>query len=683
MMRPPHAIRVAVDTGGTFTDLQIFDERSGETYELKTPTTPEDPSLGLANGLTAAAERFGFALGDIDSVTHGTTIATNALLQRKLPRGALIATEGFTDILEIGRHVRKDVYSLAPEVRPPLIARRDRFGLVERMDASGDVSAPIDFAALHNIAERIAEQKIATIAVCLINAHANPAHEIAVGDWLKERFPEIPVSLSSEISPEIREYERSSTVALNALLRPIVETYISNLAERLREIGVEALLYIIQSNGGVCSPEIAAAEPVRLFLSGPSGGAAAARHISARRGEPNMIAIDIGGTSTDVSIIRDGAIADTSESEIEGYALRLPMIEIRTIGAGGGSITELASGGQLRVGPASAGADPGPAAYGKGGSAPTVTDAHIVLGRLDPGSFFKGEMAIDGELARRAIEANIAEPLGISPEEAADGLTQLASVNMANAIRLSLFEKGMDPLDFSLLSFGGGGGLHAVQIAEEIGIGRILFPRATSTLSAYGLLWSHMVHDFVTACFAPAREAAGRVGDILTQLTEEARRRLTDDGVPAEDRDIQTAFDLRYRGQAFELTVGAAAGPPTEEMLERAIADFHQLHEQRYAYCQPEATVDLVAVRVRAVGLIRKTAASFQLGGAARPAGSRDVYLDGAWRNIAVHDYDALRPDSSLAGPAIIEQPYTTIFVPGGWHARATEDGDVQAERAS
>ena len=676
-------VRIAVDTGGTFTDFQIFNKASGETFELKTPTTPEDPTSGMVRGLESAAERFDFRLDTIDSITHGTTIATNALLQGNLPRGGLITTEGFTDVLEIGRHVRRDVYSLAPETRPPLVARRDRFALPERMAASGVSTTPVDRVTLANIAEHIGQRDIETIAVCLINAHINPAHEIEVGDWLRSHFPGMPISLSNEISPEIREYERTSTVVLNALLRPILETYIRNLEARLADIGVSAKLYIIQSNGGVCSPRTAATEPVRLFLSGPSGGAAAARHMAATLDVPNMIAMDIGGTSTDVSIVHDGETSNTNESEVAGCALRLPMIEIRTIGAGGGSIAAVDVSGQLHIGPESAGADPGPAAYGRGGLLATVTDAHVVLGRLDPGAIFESEITLDAEASRRVVRSSVAEPLGVSLEVAAEGLTRLTSSNMANAIRLSLFEKGMDPLDFCLLSFGGGGGLHAAQVAEEIGIRRVIFPRSASAFSAYGLLWSNMAHDFVTACFGPARAMATEVSALLSRLMVEARARLTDDDVPAEVQELQALFDLRYRGQAFELSIPVAADPSVEKMLDDAIADFHDLHKQRYAYSQPEAIVNIVAVRVRAIGVIRHAADAVVSASAARPALTRRVYLDGAWREIAVLAFDALSVDNAVAGPAIIEQPYASIFLPAGWRAQATAFQDIQAERVA
>lgn len=674
-------IRVAIDTGGTFTDFQIYDSSSGNSYELKTPTTPEDPSLGLVTGLEDAAKRFGFTLSQIDRITHGTTIATNALLQSKFPRGALITTEGFTDVLEIGRHVRKDVYSLEPEHKHILMCRRDRFGLSERMGASGTPIKPVCHKSLESIVEKITNNGIETIAVCLINAHVNAQHEIEVGNQLEKFFPTLPISLSTDITPEIREYERTSSVVLNALLRPIVETYISNLEARLKAIGINAKVFIIQSNGGVCSPATASKEPVRLFLSGPSGGAAAACHLSLLQNKPNLIAMDIGGTSTDVSIVFNGKTSDVYQSEIEGCALKIPMIEIRTIGAGGGSIASISKPANLRVGPESAGANPGPAAYGLGGELATVTDAHVALGTINPNSFFEGKLDLSGELSRKVIDVNIAAPLQSSIENAAEGLVEVVSARMSNAIRLSLFEKGLDPLDFSLVGFGGGGGLHAIQVAEEIGIKHVLFPRYASTFSAYGLLWSNIIHDFVVSVYGPIKETGKQIIKAIEKLNKDALQQLAEDSIALKNSELKTALDLRYQGQAFELSININSDQDASYIIDQAIKDFHDLHKLRYAYSQPEAVIELVAVRLRAIGTI---------GYSARPAPpcmseesihKRDIYHEGAVKTVNVYKFDNLLANEIIEGPVIIEQPYTTILIPAHWNTQLTEFGDLEATK--
>ena len=522
---PPRRVRIAVDVGGTFTDFEILDEATGETLAAKTQTTPEDPSEGLLTGLRVAAERFGFSLGDISALLHGTTIATNAVLQRRLPKGALITTAGFEDVLEIGRHFRRDVYASKAEPRAMLIPRAWRLGIKERTLATGAIETPLDETEIVRVAERLETGGVQCVAVCLLSAYANADHETRIGALLAKHAPGLDVSLSHEVSPEIREFERTSTTVLNALLVPVVRGYLERLRARLKEAGFRAPVYLVQSNGGVMSPETAALLPARLLLSGPSGGALAAETIAQRLAMPNMVAVDMGGTSYDVSIVSEGRTRLVTQGTVDGLPVRLPMIEIRTIGSGGGSIARVEERGRLRVGPESAGAQPGPVCYARGGSEPTVTDANVVLGRIDPALFLGGAMRLDAALAGAAIAERVGKPLSLAVEDAAEGIVRVAVARMAGAIRLSLFEKGLDPEDFTLLSFGGASGLHACDTADEIGIGRVVFPRDPGTLSAWGMLYSDVVHVMTRARLMKAdRTAAPALEQICGELPQQGHR---------------------------------------------------------------------------------------------------------------------------------------------------------------
>ena len=414
-------IRIGADIGGTFTDLEIFNTRERRITSHKVPTTPEDPSIGLMIGLKEAGERFGFGLTDIGYLLHGTTIATNAVLQRKFPRAALVTTAGFEDVLEIGRHSRREIYSVKPRPAPPLISRNHRLGILERIGSNGAVERPLTDPALDQLVEKLSRLNVATVAVTLLNAYVNAAHEQDIAARLARDLPDIAVTLSSTVSPEIREYERTNTTALNALLIPVVKAYLDRLQLRMQEHGLTARLLIVQSNGGVCSPETAAREPVRLLLSGPSGGALGSLTIAKTLQEPSLVGVDMGGTSFDVSVVRNNRIEIITQGEIDRVPVRVPMIEIRTIGAGGGSIAHVDKNGRVTVGPESAGAHPGPVCYSRGGTEPTVTDANLALGRLDPDYFLGGVMPLDLDATRKAINAKVAAPLGLDLERAAGG----------------------------------------------------------------------------------------------------------------------------------------------------------------------------------------------------------------------------------------------------------------------
>lgn len=671
-------IRIGIDIGGTFTDLQVLNERTSTLHRLKVSTTPEDPSIGLMTGLNEAARTFGFDLSDIRLLLHGTTIATNAVLERRLAKGVLLTTAGFEDVLEIGRHVRRDIYS-ARQRRPDLlIPRNRRFGVAERMRADGTAEIPLDIAALEPLAERIADAE--AIAVSLLHAYVNSAHEEMLADWLAKRLPHIPVSISSDISPEIREYERSSTTALNALLMPVVGTYLARLRERMREAGLGARLLLVQSNGGVCSPETAARHPARLLLSGPSGGALATSRMAGLMGRPNLLGVDMGGTSFDICVVNGSAVTQMTQGEVDGLPVRLPMIEIRTIGSGGGSIAAIDESGRMHVGPRSAGSFPGPVCYGRGGNEPTVTDANLVTGRLDPAKFLGGSMNLDVAGAQAAMQAKVANPLGLDLAEAAEGILTVTNTSLAAAARLSLFEKGLDPRDFSLLSFGGAGGLHAIPLADELGIDEVVFPAQAATFSALGILQSNILHDLTRSRVVPATDASlDWIGSALADLRARADALLQQDSVPPSDRQYEVFIDLRYRGQASELVIPWPTPAATAASLAVAKQAFHEGHNKRFSYSDPDALVEIVALRLSAVGMLPGIEAGMAAIDLAEAVVRRTIWLDGTWQEVPVVPSRTITKD--LVGPALIEGELTTILLGTGWRCGPGPDGALVATR--
>ncbi|MBU6378698.1 MAG: hydantoinase/oxoprolinase family protein [Gammaproteobacteria bacterium] len=675
-------VRVGADIGGTFTDIQTFDTRTGRVSAYKLPTPPDDPSIALVEGIKAAGALHGFTLADVGYLLHGTTIATNAVLERKLPRAALVTTAGFEDVLEIGRHNRRDVYSVWPRPVPALVPRERRFGLAERMTARGGADVSPTSEALAAIVEQIRYADVAAVAISFLHAYANPAHEQAMARAIAAALPDLCVSCSSEVSPEIREYERTSTTVLNALLQPVVTRYIDMLRERLEAENFAPQLLLVQSNGSVCSPATAAREPVRLLLSGPSGGAMAALGLSRALHLPNVVGVDMGGTSYDVSLVRNDRIEVVTQAEIDRLPVRVPMVEIRTIGAGGGSIARVLRGRQIKVGPESAGARPGPVCYGRGGTEPTVTDANLALGRLDAGYFLGGAMALDLPAARHAIATRIAAPLELSHDAAAAGILRITNTNLAAAIRVTLFEKGLDPRDFALLSFGGAGSVHACAVAEELGMRRIVFPVGASTLSARGILDADIAHAFArSGVRAFEQTALSAITRIVDELRTEAGKRLDADGIPAADQDMRLAVDLRYKGQAFEMTVPWVASAIDADSLAATAQAFHDEHERRYSYANRADLVELVTVRLNAIGRLARVEARADVAAAQGGAtGTRDVYGRDGWEAIPVWRRDNLGETAAVTGPAIIEEAYTTIFLASGWRLTRGPDGHLFAD---
>jgi N-methylhydantoinase A len=679
------AVRIAVDIGGTFTDLQILDPKSGAVHDFKSPSTPHDPSEGLIAALEGASQRFGFALSDVGMLLHGSTIATNAVLERKLPKGALITTAGFTDVLEIGRHMRHNVYALKAEPRSLLIPRQWRFGVGERVRADGSVETPLDEVAIREVGARLVDQDIRAVAVMFLHAYRNPAHEWRAAEILSE-FPGLAVATSHEVSPEIREFERVSTTVLNALLKPVISGYLERVKQRLADAGVTARLYLVQSNGGVAAPEDAATRPVKLLLSGPAGGAMAMAELARRHELANVVGIDMGGTSSDVSVVIDGQVGETGEGAIDGLPVRLPMIEIRTIGAGGGSIAHLETSA-LRVGPKSAGSSPGPACYARGGTEPTVTDANLTLGRIDPQAFLGGDMALNREAAEQAIKA-IAGDLSLSPDHAARGIIDVANANMASAVRLSLFEKGADPSDFVLAPFGGAGGLHACAIAEELDISRILFPATASTLSARGILMSDLRHDLShSELFIADTHAAPPLNEIVGQLRSQAWATLDADDVPTARREVRFFADCRYRGQAYEIVTPwpqlTKASSVNAGAVLNLLSEFHSLHQTRYAHSAPDEPVEIVTIRAVAIGALDQPVHTPRDNGAApgqSPTRTRRIHTRDGWAEIPVLSRDGIGAEPRN-GPLLIEEDYSALLIEQGWTIARIDGGNLMATR--
>jgi N-methylhydantoinase A/oxoprolinase/acetone carboxylase beta subunit/N-methylhydantoinase B/oxoprolinase/acetone carboxylase alpha subunit len=675
-------VRIAVDIGGTFTDLQLLDARDGVVRAWKTPTTPQDPSQGLLRGVREASKRFGFALSDVGLLLHGTTIATNAVLERKMARGALLTTAGFEDVLEITRHYRRELYRLDPDPFPVLVPRDRRLGVAERIRADGTIELALNEADIPGLLDRLDASGVTCVAISLLHAYANPVHEQRLRDLVFAARPALAVSISSEISPEIREYERTSTTVLNALLIPVVRNYLNRLEARLGEDGFAPAVFLVQSNGGVCSLRRAAEQPARLLLSGPSGGALAAERLAGLLDRPDLVAVDMGGTSYDVSVVLGGRLSMVTQGEVDRLPVRLPMVEMRTIGAGGGSIASVDAGGRLTVGPRSAGARPGPVSYGRGGTEPTVTDANLVLGRLDPEYFLGGTMSLDMPATISVLTEKVAAPLSLGAEEAAAGILRVTDGALGAAVRLSLFEKGLDPRDFALLSFGGAGGLHATAVAEEVGIREVVFPREPGTMSAYGILFGDLVQDISRTKVIPATPAGlPALSALLADLREAALARLTADGVAAGDQAIEIAADMRYHGQAFELLVpwGDVADPDEAE-LARLLSGFHEMHRRRFSYADEAEAVEIVTVRISAIGrLPRPEAAEPVPSGKAAQKGIRRTWEGGIWRDVPVWDREALTAADIIEGPALVEETFATHWIGRGWTAKLGPAGALIA----
>ena len=665
------AWRIGVDSGGTFTDVCLFNDETGHVEVWKVASTPDDPSRGIAQGVQEGVAQVGASPAEVGYFGHGTTVATNALIQHRGVPTALITTAGFRDLLEIGRQKRPDLYDLQADKEPVLVSRDLRLEVPERVRHDGTVETALDEDALRRVVRRLRETGVKSVAVCFLYGFMRPEHEIAARRILAEEFPEAFACTSHEVAPEFREYERMSTAVVNAYLGPVMQGYIERLGGRLADLGVSATPHLTQSNGGVIGFEQAARLPVRTILSGPSTGVVAAQEIGRLVGIDNLITFDMGGTSSDVALLAGGVCRLASEAVVHGYPIKAPMLDIHTVGAGGGSIAYVDGGGLLKVGPRSAGADPGPVCYDRGNEEPTVTDANVVLQTLNPTHLLGGRMTVRQDLARAAID-RVADRLGMDAMATAQGIISVVTANMARAIRVISVQRGHDPRDYTLVAFGGAGPLHAARLARELDIGRILVPRNPGILCATGLLLTDLRADFAsTRLLTLSAEALPAIEAAFHTLRERAEAWFVEEAVPPDARRVARTVDMRYAGQNYELSVPLPDGPVTMAILDALAAGFAAAHERMYGFIAEGETVQLVTYRVEATGVVPK--AAFRAAPDAGPdasaavVGRRDVWLPeaGGFVSCPVYDREKLRPGNRIEGPAIVEQmDATTVVLP-------------------
>ena len=689
--------RVGIDIGGTFTDAALVNGETGQVRVVKVLTTPEDPAKGFMAALERGLAECGAGGRDVAAVVHATTVATNAIIEGKIARVGMLVTRGFRDILEIGRQIRSRLYDVHLQKPAPLVPRRWSLEVNERLDAEGRVLEPLDAGEVRAAVRRLRAEGVEAVVICFLHSYLNPAHERAAAAIVREEMPEAWLSVSSEVCPEFREYLRGSTAAVNAAVMPIVSRYVDALESRLAALGATAPFYVMQSNGGVMTSASAKERPVYMVESGPAAGVIAAGAVAAPYNYPNVLSFDMGGTTAKVGLIQDGRLRLSTEMEVGaqavtplgegrggGYPVRTPVIDLVEVGAGGGSEAWIDAGGALRVGPRSAGARPGPACYGLGGATPTITDANLALGRLNPSFFLGGEMTLDADAARRAIAQRVAAPLALDPLAAASGIVEIANAHMIGAMRLVSVQRGYDPRDFVLVAFGGAGPLHANALARELGIPTVLVPPSPGIASAVGMLVTDIRHEFVaTRRLRLDGLAPAVLESLFADFVREGEARLTRDGVSLADRRMLRSADLRYHGQSFELPVTVPSGPLADADVERLRGEFHAMHERAYGYAAPDDPVELVNVRLAAVGVTPKPRrAPLPEGGSSNaPAlkGRRDVWFAeaGGVRPTLVLDRGKLLRGNVIDGPAIIEEPDASTLVHPGWTATVDERANL------
>ena len=673
--------RIGVDIGGTFTDVVVVDERSGAVHVAKVPTTPSDPSQGFLDGLDQAFARFGIAAGQVGFLVHGTTIATNTIIEGKGAKAGLITSAGFSDVLEIAYQTRPTLYDVFYVKPKPLIPRHRCIGVPERIAADGGVLTPLDEAAVEAAARRLASEGVEAIAVAFLHSYRDPAHERAAAAAIGRAAPGMPVMLSSDVCPEYREYPRTSTTVVNAVLQPRVGPYIARLEERLAAQGLTAGLHLMTSSGGIVAADTAKALPVHLVESGPAAGVIGAAFVAASLAQPalgaRILALDIGGTTAKVALVDDGVPALADEFEVgaaarptttagrgQGYPVKTPVISLVEIGAGGGSIARIDPGGALTVGPESAGAAPGPACYGKGGVRPTITDANLVLGRLDPAFFLGGALTLDAGLARAAIGRDIAGPLGLGVEAAAQAIVDIANAKMIAALEFISIQRGIDPRDYALVPSGGAGPLHAVAIAAALGLRTVIVPPTPGLNSALGMLATDVKHDFVRTVYRRTeRLTDAALWAVLDEMAAGGERMLARNGVAAERRAIQCEADVCYFGQSYALKIAV----PAERVGTLAAIDaaFRAAHQQKYGFASATEPTLIANLRVTAVGRVdRPRLVAGAVAGVALK-GRRIVHF-GKEVETAVYDRAGLAPGQTISGPAVIEQMDTTTILPEG-----------------
>ena len=686
--------RVGVDIGGTFTDVALVNETDGRIGIAKVPTTPRDFGDGVVQALEIALRANNVAAADVTLLSHATTVVTNAILEKRGARSVLVSTRGFRDVLELRRSARADLYDLFQDPPGVLVPRHCRLEVTERLDAAGQVVTPLVESEIDDIVDFVRANDIQAVSVSLLYSFLNDAHERTVGERLRAALPDIPVFLSSEVLPEIREFERASTTAVCGYVGPILESYLRRLEKAVAGMGLPSL-YVMGSSGGVFNVDEGLKMPAMAIESGPAAGVIAAALIGRQLDKPNLISFDMGGTTAKASLIKDGTVETTSEYEVggdgnvnrwmhgTGHPIRVPVIDLAEVSAGGGSIAWVDPGGSMRVGPRSAGAEPGPVCYGHGGTEPTVTDCNLVLGYLDPQAKLAGRLAIRTEDARAAIAEQLAEPLGLDVEAAASGVIDVVNNSMAEALRIVSVERGHDAREFSLLAFGGAGPMHATELADALGIREVIVPPIPGGFSALGLVATDLKRDYVKTLYTALADAKpASLGAVYEAMEESAREMLRAAAIPESQWVLERGADLRYSRQAYELTVPARSGPVTVDTLDDMAAKFHEKHRITYGHANPDEAVQLVNLRLTAIGKLEGLdLRHVGSDGVEGLKGSRPVWFRRTGRvDCAIYNRDGIAAGDRIAAPAVIEALDATIVVPPGWAARANDNGHIIME---
>lgn len=675
--------RIGIDVGGTFTDVTLLNAETGKYYTYKLSSTPQDQSVAIMNGTKEILALYQVPAKDVNYFGHGTTVATNMIIERKGANTALLTTGGFRDILEIGRQTRPSLYNLFEDKPETLVKRSHRYEIAERIRSDGTVVKAVDPQQVIAALKQLQQEGVESLAVCFLFSFLNNENEKVVESCIKQVWPEVYYSLSSSILPEFREFERLSTTVINSYLGPKMKLYIDNLQKRVKEVGITVTPYITQSNGGVMSISSTVKTPVQTALSGPSAGVVGAIYIAKAAGFQNLITYDMGGTSTDVSLVKDGSAAYTTKRKICGLPSGVPMIDVHAVGAGGGSVAWVDNAGALKVGPESAGAVPGPVCYDLGGDNPVVTDANLVLGRINPQYFLGGRIRIKADKAEQAIKDKIAVKLGLSVEAAAQGIISVVNSNMARAIRVITVERGYNPSDFTLVAYGGAGPLHAVHLAQDMGIKTVLIPPAPGTLCSLGLLTSDIKKSYVKTWLAKYDEVGPEfVNNIFTSLVNQGNRWLEAENVVEKDRKFNNIVEMRYIGQNYELQVTVPEGQLGADDFATLKSDFYKEHEQNYGYYNPNSPVQFVNFRSEAVGIVAKPNLS-QIETTTTDISAaliemRQVYFaETGSISCPVYDRGKIGRIDCVNGPCIIEQMDSTIVIPPNTHFKVDGYGNI------
>jgi N-methylhydantoinase A len=671
---------VGLDIGGTFTDVVAVDAVGGAVRHLKVPSSRSDPAAGMLAGLQALADEAGVQPGDVGLLLHGTTLATNAIIERRLARTALVTTEGFRDVLEIGRHWRTDLYDPFIDQPRPLVPRDLRLEVDERLDAHGAELRALSEDGARAVIEQLEAAGVEAVAVAFLHSYRDPRHEERMTDLLRSANGWY-VCGSAELSREVREYERTSTTVLNAALMPLIDAYLTRVERGLEASGNRGSLFISQSNGGALTPRATRSRPVSLALSGPVGGVVACIEIGRAIDAPNLVGLDMGGTSTDVSIMTDHEARYSTELLVGDLPVRMPSVEVHSIGAGGGSIAHVDAGGALRVGPRSAGSEPGPAAYGRGGEEPTVTDCQLLLGRLTPDFALAGRLTLDRELAHEAV-ARVAAQIDMSVEDSAAGIVEVANASMERAVRVALRDRGDDPREFALVAFGGAGPLHAAELARRLSIRTVVVPPHPGTLSAFGFLASDVRLDFAASELRRsddpdlAAAAAATFGGLDAQAHAELR---ADEGLAGAEAVLERSCDIRYLGQAYEVNVPVPTGAVDGALLDEVIERFHDAHERAYGFCSRGEACEFVTFRVSAKAVLDKAAPQRATAtGDGSPVAERQVHMaDEGMTATRIYDRGSLGVGTKIDGPAVVHQTDATTVIPPYASAEVDERGNL------